>query len=122
MHKSVGNAYRPSNGDEGMWFIDKFCSNCIHGKYEHTGNTKDNPCDILSRSFCFDLKHPDYPKEWIYNDKGSPCCTAHVHWDWNRDDDGYWNDPPVPPTDDPNQLVLPFAINEIALTPDLQTA
>lgn len=41
-------SYRPSNGNEGMIFVDKYCCNCINGKYEHTGDTKDNPCEILT--------------------------------------------------------------------------
>jgi len=105
--------YRPSNGTEGMIFIDSNCRNCIHGKYEHTGNTKDKPCDILTRSFCFDLKDNEYPAEWQYNSENQPTCTSFIKWDWDQDDDGNWNDPePIEP-EDPNQLCFPFILEEI---------
>lgn len=106
--------YRPSNGTEGMSFIDTYCYNCIHGKYEHTADTNDKPCDILSRSFLFDLNDKEYPEEWQYDDSGNPICTEWRKWDWNKDDDGNWNDPP-PIWDDPNQLCFPFVFEEIGI-------
>src|SRR6202012_2792597 len=92
-----GKPYRPSSGTEGMWFADTFCSHCIHGKYEHTGDVKDNPCEIITASFMCDLSDPLYPKEWVYGDDGNPTCTAWVKWDWGKDDDGNWIDPVPPP-------------------------
>ena len=107
------NSYRPSNGTEGMIFVDKYCSNCIHGKYEHTGDTKDNPCEILTLSYFYDTHEKEYPKEWIYNNEGKPTCTSFVKFDWSKDDDGNWINPePIIP-DDPNQLCMPFDIIEI---------
>ncbi len=107
--------YRPSNGTEGMCFIDEYCCNCIHGKYEHTGDTNDNPCEILSRSFLYDVDEKEYPEEWTYDDKGEPCCTAFKKWDWGRDDDGNFKNPEIPPPDDPNQLCLPFIFDELEI-------
>ena len=105
--------YRPSNGTEGMIFVSNWCENCIHGKYEHTGDTNDNPCEILTRSYFYDIKDKEYPKEWIYNDKDIPTCTSFVKFDWNKDDDGNFIDPdPIIP-DDPNQLCFPYDIIEI---------
>lgn len=101
--------YRPSNGSEGDWFTSKFCSNCFHGKYEHTGDVNDKPCVIIDASFC------GYAKEWIYDEQMKPGCTAFVKWDWNQDDDGNWNDPPPEPIDDPNQLCMPFIFDEIGI-------
>jgi hypothetical protein len=103
-----GKPYRPGNSDEGFWFIGEFCENCIHGKYEHTQDLDDNPCEILSRSFLSDITDKDYPPEWIYDDNGKPTCLAFKKWDWGRDDDGNWVDPPPQDPDDPNQLCLPF--------------
>lgn len=105
--------YRPSNGSEGDWFIDKFCANCIHGKYEHTGDVNDKPCKICSFSMAFDTKDKEYPKEWVYDENDKPICTAFVKWDWGKDDNGNWNDPPPIIPDDPDQLCLPFMIEEI---------
>jgi hypothetical protein len=99
--------YQPSNGTEGCWFIGKFCERCIHEKFSHTLNHNDVKCDIMSRSIIHDIKDPEYPKEWIYDDEGKPTCTSWVNWDWNKDDDGNFNDPPPQPEPgDPNQLML----------------
>lgn len=105
--------YRPSNGTEGEGFIEHYCRNCIHGKYEHTCDTNDNPCDILTRSLVCSIDDKDYPEEWVYNEQGRPTCKAHVPWDWQRDDDGNWIEPEPPPPYDPNQLVMPFAFEEL---------
>ena len=107
--------YRPSNGTEGEGFIDHFCYNCIHGKYEHTGDLNDKPCDILSRSFMHDLKDKEYPEEWTYDESGNPTCTAWKKWDWGRDDDGNFINPDPPPPDDPNQLCMPFIFDELEI-------
>lgn len=109
----MSKPYRPSNGTEGEWFIESHCHNCIRGKYEHTGDIKDNPCDIITRSWCCELNDPLYPREWIYDEKGEPTCTAWVKWTWGRDDDGNWIDPPQVPPDDPNQLCMPFIFDEL---------
>jgi len=116
--------YRPSNGSEGDYFITSHCYNCIHGKYEHTGDTNDNPCDILTRSFMFDIDDKEYPEEWIENKDGSdPRCTAFKKWDWGRDDDGNFKEPPPPPTDDPNQLCMPFIFDELEIKePEVQVS
>lgn len=115
MSNRCGKPYRPSNGTEGTWFVDEWCCNCIHGKYEHTGDIADKPCELLTASFMCDIKDPMYPKEWIYDKDGHPACTAFVKWGWNRDDDGNWIDPPALPLDldNPNQLVLPFIFEEL---------
>lgn len=107
--------YRPSNGSEGDWFISTFCYNCIHGKYEHTGDTNDKPCEIISLSMCHTTDEKEYPEEWQYNDQGNPCCTAFIKWDWGMDDDGNWIDPPPIYPEDPNQLCLPFIFDEIGI-------
>lgn len=109
----MNKKYRPSNGDEGLWFVDKFCCNCIHGKYEHTGNMVDKPCELLTASFMCDIADPMFPKEWVYAEDGKPTCTAFKKWNWGKDDDGNYIDPPPLPFDDPNQLVMPFIFDEL---------
>jgi hypothetical protein len=103
--------YRPSNSDEGMWFESKFCQRCIHEKYLHTQQKGDAQCEIFNKAFW-----EGYVDEWIYDENDNPICTAWVTWDWRKDDDdenGGWNDPPPPLPDNPNQLVLPFAFEEL---------
>lgn len=99
--------YQPSNGTEGMGFIENWCSNCIHEKWMHTQDDDDAKCEVLTATFVDD----DFSK-WFYDDKGSPYCTCFKKWDWGFDDDndGGFNEPPEIIPDDPNQLVLPFII------------
>lgn len=108
----IGKPYRPSNGTEGECFFNHYCDHCLHD------NGKDKLCDLIACSMAFDVDEPGYPKEWIYeaeNDRFKgvhPVCTKYVHWDWGTDDDP--REPPPPPEpDNPNQMVLPFILNEI---------
>src|SRR5215217_6576896 len=105
--------YRPSNGTEGMIFEENFCNQCIH---MHPDPDKSPQCDKVLCAMCFDIGEPDYPKEWIQDDNGDNArCTAFVKHDWgNGGDDGNdWKEPePIIP-DDPNQLCMPFMMNDI---------
>jgi len=101
--------YRPSNGTEGMWFMDKFCAHCIHD------NGDDKMCEIITLTMSYNVNDKEYPEEWCYDDNGNATCTKHVRWDWGKDDDGNWIEPQPPPIDDPNQLCLPFILDEIGI-------
>lgn len=91
--------YRPSNGTEGMYFTDEFCDRCIF-------EAGDKMCDLLTRSLFWDIGDPDYPSEWVYvNEK--PTCTRFIE----RGDGDEDPQPPIP--EDPNQLCLPFVLDEI---------
>jgi hypothetical protein len=107
----MAGKYRPSNGTEGEAFIYNWCSNCIHGKYEHDQSA--DSCDIVTMAMCFDLNDKEYPNEWRYNSEGKAVCTAFVKWDWGKDEGDGLNEPPIIEPDDPNQLVMPFILNEI---------
>lgn len=109
--------YRPSNGTEGMGFTEHFCDRCIN---QHPDPDNPKQCMILCRTMIYDIKDDKYPEEWTYDDNGSPTCTAWKKWDWGRDDDGNWIEPPPPPIDDPNQLCFPFLLDEIGV-PKQQT-
>lgn len=111
----MSKKYRPSNGTEGMCFVDTYCCNCIHEKFMHTQVRGDLQCDILDRTMLYDVKDKEYPEEWTYDDKGHGICTKFKKFDWGKDDDGNWVDPPPPPTDDPNQLVMPFIFDELKI-------
>ena len=110
-----GSSYCPSNGTEGMWFIEKFCMNCIHEKFIHTQDDDDKKCDILTNTMVYDWKDPNYPREWIYDENDKPCCTAFIKFDWGTDDGegGGLNEPQPPEPYNPNQLVLPFITHDI---------
>ncbi len=106
-----GELYQPSNGTEGVHFTEMYCMQCINCDPDPDGEKQ---CEIWMRSMCYDTKDKEYPKEWCYDSDGQPTCTAWVKWDWGNDDDPDGrNEPPVKIPDDPNQLCLPFEINEI---------
>ena len=98
--------YRPSNGSEGDWFIDKYCMRCIHCDPNPEGKKQ---CEILMRSLVYSVDEPEYPSEWTYDDKDQPICTEWKKWDWGNDGDPDDPDNPNAPIPvGPNQLVLPF--------------
>jgi len=78
----MSNRYRPSNGTEGEWFIGNWCGNCARDKSILEGISldecdDDQKCDIIARTFAYDMNHPDYPTEWVRTENG-PICTAFV--------------------------------------------
>lgn len=103
--------YCPSNGTEGSWFEDKFCMNCIH---TNPDPCKKPQCEIWCRALCWNVTDEHFPKEWIYDDNDKPTCTSWVKWDWDNDGDPNDGDnPKAPKPEDPNQLCIPFIIEEI---------
>ena len=58
----AGAPYRPSNGTEGMIFMEAFCDRCA---VNHDGD-----CEILAASFMGQVP------EWLHDEHGLPCCTA----------------------------------------------
>ena len=52
-----GRPYRPSNGCEGDWFMNKWCARCTKQDPGHIG------CQIIAGSMAYSLKDPEYPKE-----------------------------------------------------------
>lgn len=123
----MNEKYCPSNGSEGMWFIEKYCMNCIHEKFMHTQEDDDLKCEILTNTMVYDWKDPNYPSEWTYDENDKPCCTAFKKWDWGLDDGegGGLNEPTPPEPYNPNQLCFPFLTDDILRdhkTKQLQTA
>ena len=72
----AGTSFQPSNGTEGMIFMDAFCENCIHDNVQ-----KEKYCEIIMLTMCFSPKDKEYPKEWIFNEEGWPVCTKWKKWD-----------------------------------------
>jgi hypothetical protein len=70
----VSKRYRPSNGDEGMWFMDRFCDRCRRDDAFQRG--KGDSCPIAAATMIYEEDDPQYPKEWIEDDDG-PRCTAY---------------------------------------------
>lgn len=64
--------YRPSNGTEGMIFMEEWCDNCLN----QPESSDDGECEILGRTLIYGINEPEYPTEWIYKD-GIPTCTAY---------------------------------------------
>lgn len=67
--------YRPSCGSEGADFIDRWCCACERDKHED--------CPIVAATMAFDVDHPRYPSEWVYDAEAdplaeSPKCTAFI--------------------------------------------
>ena len=66
--------YRPSNGSEGMDFMDAFCCRCAKSDHDGAG------CDISDRTMWLNVTDPDYPTEWIEDVARypftNPRCTA----------------------------------------------
>ena len=70
-HKEqAGNPFQPSNGTEGMMFMDAFCCNCKHGM-------PDGFCEITLLSMGYSITDKEYPKEMIFNEEGWPVCTKY---------------------------------------------
>jgi len=63
----AGKPYRPSNGEEGRSFMQRFCNHCAEDQ---------TVCEILTTAILFDIDQKDYPKEWKYDGDGRPTCTA----------------------------------------------
>ncbi len=104
------NKYKPSNGTSGEYFMQDFCYQCVH---DHSPTEKH--CEIITLTMCFGVDDPEYPSEWIYDSNDKPTCTKFKKWDWGNGDDG-WNfppEPPKPPSDDPNQLMIPYSVWEL---------
>lgn len=83
MKADAGKPYRPSNGSEGDGFYDNWCRQCQRDKAMREGapieECDDNElCKIITLTVAHDLHEAEYPKEWIYDADGQPCCTAFV--------------------------------------------
>ena len=75
--------YRPANGTDGVLFDEAWCAHCQRDAGYRADECNGEPCDILSRSFVYDIGEPEYPAEWIQDDvpfpePSSPRCTAFV--------------------------------------------
>ncbi len=75
----AGEPYRPASGTEGMAFDEAWCDRCTRDAEYRAGGDDAGPalgCQILADSFCYEKTDPKYPKAWVYDRDGRPCCTA----------------------------------------------
>lgn len=68
--------YRPSNGSEGMWFDDRWCSRCIRDQEWRETDKDGLGCPILTATFIYNVDEPEYPKEWVIDDECGARCIA----------------------------------------------
>jgi len=67
--ESAGQKYQPSNGTEGMIFMERYCDNCIHDDGE------DKLCNLIADTMIYEPEDEEYPQEWQYGKDGQPLCT-----------------------------------------------
>jgi len=70
----AGEKYRPSNGSEGMMFMERWCAKCQRDAAYRAG-TGDS-CPIVCNSLIHSIDEEGYPAEWQYGDDGQPRCSA----------------------------------------------
>ena len=75
----AGKPYRPGSGTEGVCFDQAWCEHCTRdAEYRNNQDNVDpaKGCQIIAGTFAFEITDPKYPKEWVYDKDGRPCCTA----------------------------------------------
>lgn len=70
-----GKPYRPSNGTEGLVFMDSLCFKCRNDHAHQASGGEEPGCRIIADSMCYSPGDPKYPTEWVWKD-GQPTCTA----------------------------------------------
>lgn len=61
----MAEPYRPSNGTEGMIFMEGWCDRCA--AY--------NICKIWPATMALGINDEGYPKQWVY-ENDEPVCTS----------------------------------------------
>ena len=72
--EASGEPYQPSNGTEGLMFMEQFCDRCTKNAYNH--ETGEGGCEIQLRTMIHQPGDKDYPSEWVFDASGRPTCTA----------------------------------------------
>ena len=71
----MSDLYRPGNGTDGMIFVSQYCDNCEKDRMYRKDPDSHDGCQIVAKTFAYDIGDPRYPKEWCY-EGGEPTCTA----------------------------------------------
>ena len=69
-----GKAYCPSNGTEGMMFMETYCFRCQRDAAFQADQGEG--CPIISRTMLYSIGDPEYPVEWTHGPDGMPTCTV----------------------------------------------
>lgn len=69
--------YRPSNGTEGEWFMERWCYSCM--------DLDGFACPIIAATLGVRPGDEGYPDEWRQDGPAGPRCTAYRE---NPDDPG----------------------------------
>jgi len=75
-HEMAGKPYRPSSGTEGACFQNDWCGYCARDAEFQADPDFGEGCPIVADTFAYQITDPRYPKEWVYDRDGRPCCTA----------------------------------------------
>lgn len=75
-HERAGQPYRPSTGTEGAAFQERWCDQCARDAAFRDDPDFGTGCQIVADTFALDITNPKYPKEWVFDREGRPCCTA----------------------------------------------
>jgi hypothetical protein len=90
IEEMAGKPYQPSNGTEGLSFMEAFCCRCtkdkVYQEWECSDQKGDPPpqnpdgsmgCPILAATMRYDIDDAEYPKDfWTHNAGGEPVCKA----------------------------------------------
>ena len=76
--EQAGKPYRPGTGSEGAWFNDLWCGHCARDAAFQADPESGQGCQIVADTFAYEITDPNYPKEWVFDRDGRPCCTAYT--------------------------------------------
>ena len=75
-HEMAGKPYRPSTGTEGAAFENEWCGWCARDAAFRDDPDRGEGCQIIADTFAYEITDPRYPKEWVFDRDGRPCCKA----------------------------------------------
>lgn len=77
----VTKPYRPSNGDEGEWFMSQWCVRCTRDAAHRRNPDAGKGCKIIVYMLAFNIGDTEYPRQIVRTagipyDQWNPRCTA----------------------------------------------
>ncbi|WP_018407895.1 hypothetical protein [Methylocystis rosea] len=68
--------FRPSNGSEGLAFMERFCDRCRRDDAFQRDPQNNDGCEIVANTMALTIDDERYPSEWTFDADGRPVCTA----------------------------------------------